>query len=104
LNDIIFRDCGARKQDFAMKQVFRERECIHRDMDADGEFYNGAFYVQALQRLPIDEAMKVAGKVSSFFWADAQNIMVWLCAQCASELNLADSPRAISQAAARRQA
>ena len=87
-----------------MKQVFRERECIHRGTNADGEFYNGAFYVQALQRLPIDEAMKVASKVSSFFWADAQNIMVWLCTECTSELNLADSPRAISQAAARRQA
>jgi hypothetical protein len=86
-----------------MKQVFRERECIHRDNDAEGEFYNGAFYVQALQRLPIDDAMRVAGKVSSFFWADASNIMVWLCRQCASELNLGDSPRAISQAA-RRQA
>lgn len=86
-----------------MKQVFRERECIHRDDGVQGEFYNGAFYVQALQRLPIDRAMQVAGKVSSFFWADAPNIMVWLCPHCASELNLADSPRAISQAA-RRQA
>ena len=86
-----------------MKQVFRERECIHRDDGVQGEFYNGAFYVQALQRLPIDRAMPVAGKVSSFFWADAPNITVWLCPHCASELNLGDSPRAISQAA-RRQA
>ena len=87
-----------------MKQVFRERECIHKDEGAQGEFYNGAFYVQALQRLPIDQAMQVAGKVGSFFWADAQNIMVWLCGRCAGELNLGDSPRAISQQAARRQA
>jgi hypothetical protein len=86
-----------------MKQVFRERECIHRDEEVDGEFYNGVFYVQALQRLPIDQAMQVAGKVSSFFWADAPNILVWLCPVCATELNLADSPRAIKQAA-RRQA
>ncbi len=86
-----------------MRQVFRERECIHRDEGADGEFYNGAFYVQALQQLPIDRAMEVAGKVGSFFWADAQNIMVWLCLSCAAELNLADSPRSISQGA-RRQA
>jgi len=80
-----------------MKQVFRERECIHRDQGAEGEFYNGVFYVQALQRLPIDRAMQVAAKISSFFWSDAPNILVWLCPQCAAELNLADSPRAISQ-------
>ena len=86
-----------------MRQVFRERECIHRDEGADGEFYNGAFYVQALQQLPVDQAMEVAGKVGSFFWADAQNIRVWLCPRCAGELNLGDSPRSISQVA-RRQA
>jgi hypothetical protein len=84
-----------------MKQVVRERECIHRDEGAEGEFYNGAFYVQALQRLPVNHAMQVAGKVSSFFWADAPNILVWLCPACAKELNLADSPRAISQPARR---
>lgn len=87
----------------SMKQVFRERECIHRDEGADGEFYNGAFYVQALQQLPIDRAMLVAGKVSSFFWADAPHILVWLCPNCAAELQLSDTPRAITQAA-RRQA
>lgn len=86
-----------------MRKVFRERECIHRDEGAVGEFFNGAFYLQALQRLPIDRAMQVAGKVSSFFWADAPNIQVWLCPVCASELNLGDSPRSISQAV-RRQA
>ena len=71
-----------------MKQVFRERECIHRDEGAAGEFYNGAFYVQALQRLPVGRAMEVAGRVGSFFWADAQNIMVWLCTDCAEALFL----------------
>ena len=86
-----------------MKQVFRERECIHRDEGADGEFYNGVFYVQALQRLPIDQAMQMAGKVSSFFWADASNIIVWLCHACAGEMHLGESPRSITQAA-RRQA
>jgi len=86
-----------------MKQVFRERECIHRDEGADGEFYNGSFYVQALQQLPIDEAMQMARKVGSFFWSDAPNINVWLCSACAAELHLGDSPRAITQAA-RRQA
>jgi len=53
------------------KQILRERECIHRDEGGEGEFYNGVFYVQALQRLRVDEAVQVAGKVSSFFWADA---------------------------------
>lgn len=86
-----------------MKQVFRERECIHRDEGAEGEFYNGVFYVQALQRLPIDRAMQVASKVSSFFWADAPHILVWLCPACAGELRLGESPRALTQAA-RRQA
>ena len=100
---IIFSRLRREKAGISMKQVFRERECIHRDEGVEGEFYNGAFYVQALQRLPIDRAMQVAGRVSSFFWADAQNIMVWLCPRCASELNLGDSPRAISQVA-RRQA
>lgn len=80
-----------------MKQVFRERECIHREEGAEGEFYNGVFYVQALQRLPVDGAMQVAGKVSSFFWADAPHILVWLCVGCAAELNLGDTPRAITQ-------
>ena len=85
------------------KQMFRERECIHREEDAVGEFYNGAFYVQALQRLPVDRALQVAGRVGSFFWADAEHTLVWLCSNCASELNLSDTPRAIAQAV-RRQA
>lgn len=84
------------------KQMFRERECIHRDEGAEGEFYNGVFYIQALQRLPVDRAMQVASKVSSFFWADAPHILVWLCSDCATELNLVDTPRAVVQA--RRQA
>jgi len=91
------------KVGITMKQVFRERECIHRDDDAPGEFYNGAFYVQALQQLPINQAMQVAAKVGSFFWADAPQIRVWLCDACAAELRLGDGPRAISQAT-RRQA
>jgi hypothetical protein len=85
------------------KQTFRERECVHREEGAAGEFYNGEFYVQALQRLPIDQAMQIAHKVSSFFWVDAPHILVWLCADCATELGLADTPRALTQAT-RRQA
>lgn len=85
------------------KQVFRERECIHRDEGADGGFYNGVFYVQALQRLRVDQAVEMAGRVSSFFWADAPHILVWLCHECASELHLTDTPRALAQVS-RRQA
>ncbi|MGH9968002.1 MAG: hypothetical protein ACREBG_09255 [Pyrinomonadaceae bacterium] len=84
------------------KQIFRERECVHREEGANGEFYNGVFYIQALQRLPVDQAMQVAAKVGSFFWADAPHILVWLCLSCADDLNLVDTPRAITQA--RRQA
>ena len=84
-------------------QVFRERECIHRDEGAEGEFYNGVFYVQALQRLRVDDALRVAGKVSSFFWADAPHILVWLCNGCADSLRLTDTPRAFANVS-RRQA
>ena len=83
------------------RQMFRERECIHREEGAEGEYYNGAFYVQALQRLRVDDAVKIAGKVGSFFWVDAPQIVVWLCHDCATELHLADTPRAV---VARRQA
>jgi len=86
-----------------VKQIFRERECIHRDEGAEGDFYNGAFYVQALQRLRVDDAVQVASKVSSFFWADAPHILVWLCTDCATELRLHDTPRALTNVS-RRQA
>ena len=85
------------------RQMFRERECIHRDEGAEGDFYNGAFYIQALQRLRVDDAVRVAGKVSSFFWSDAPHILVWLCDECAAELHLSDTPRAVTSAS-RRQA
>jgi hypothetical protein len=85
------------------KQMFRERECIHRDDGAEGEFYNGVFYIQALQRLRVDHAVQVAGRISSFFWSDAAHILVWLCHDCAGELRLTDTPRAVTSAA-RRQA
>lgn len=79
------------------KQWFRERECIHKDEGAEGESYSGVFYVQALQRLPIDKAMLIASKVGSFFWADASHIVVWLCKECAAELGISDVPRAVPQ-------
>ena len=39
------------------RQMFRERECIHREEGADGDSYNGVFYLQALQRLRVDDAV-----------------------------------------------
>ena len=83
------------------RQMFRERECIHRDEGAEGDFYNGAFYLQALQRLRVDQAVKVASKVSSFFCSDAPQIVVWLCHDCAGELRLNDTPRAVMPASRR---
>jgi hypothetical protein len=70
------------------KQEFRERECFHRESGVEGEFYNGAFYIQAIQRLPADKAMKMAGRISPFYWIDAPHILVWLCRDCAGELHL----------------
>lgn len=85
------------------RQMFRERECIHREEGVNGDFYNGAFYLQALQRLRVDDALQMAAKVTSFFWSDAPHILVWLCDDCAADLRLSDTPRAVTSAA-RRQA
>ena len=81
------------------RQTFRERECIHREEGAEGDFYNGTFYVQALQRLRVNDAVQMAGKVSSFFWADAPHILVWLCHDCATQLRLNEMPRAVTRRA-----
>jgi hypothetical protein len=81
------------------RQMFRERECIHREEGADGDSYNGVFYLQALQRLRVDEAVKMAAKVTSFFWSDAPHIVVWLCNDCAAELRLNEAPRAVTRRA-----
>ena len=81
------------------RQMYRERECIHRDEGADGDFYNGVFYIQALQRLRVNDAVRMAGKVTSFFWADAPHIIVWLCDNCATELHLTETPRAMTRRA-----
>jgi hypothetical protein len=64
--------------------MFRERECIHREDGAEGEFYNGAFYLQALQRLRVDDAVKAAARIGPFFWSDAPHILIWLCHECAA--------------------
>lgn len=83
------------------KQFMFERECVHRDRGADGEVYNGMFFIQALQRLQSAEAVKIAGRVGAFYWVDAPRVLVWLCRDCAGELHLSDAPRAVLQAARR---
>ena len=83
------------------RQFFFERECVHRDAGAEGDFYNGMFFVQAIQRLQSTDALKMAGKVSPFYWVDAPRVRVWLCRECASELHMNDAPRAVVQSARR---
>lgn len=70
------------------EQSYRERECIHRAGGAEGNYYKGDIYVKHLMRLPSARAHSFAGRVTSFFWADAAQIVVWLCDDCASELGL----------------
>ncbi|HKZ01883.1 MAG TPA: hypothetical protein VJ180_06575 [Pyrinomonadaceae bacterium] len=84
------------------KPLYRERECIHQEQGVEGAYYNGVFYVQALQRLPIDAALQMSKKVTSFFWSDAPQILVWLCDDCAAQVGVTDTPRAMKQV--RRQA
>ncbi len=69
------------------EQSYRERECLHRARGAQGRFYSGASYVQSLMRLRASAAADFSARVSSFFWADARQIVVWLCDDCASELD-----------------
>jgi hypothetical protein len=68
------------------EQSYRERECIHRAAGASGAFYRGTTYVQLLQRLKPERAAEFARRVTSFFWSDAAQITVWLCQDCAAEL------------------
>jgi hypothetical protein len=83
------------------EQLFIERECIHRDAGVDGEVYNGMFFIQALQRLQSDKAVKLAGRVGPFYWVDAPRVMVWLCRQCATELHIGETAPAVMQTAGR---
>jgi len=71
----------------ANEQAFRERECVHRARGAEGNLYEGASYVRSLQRLRASAAADFSNRVASFFWSDAKNIVVWLCHDCAAELN-----------------
>ena len=83
------------------KQFLFERECIHRDRGSEGDSYNGIFFVQALQRLQSDDAINMARKVAPFFWVDAPRVLVWLCRECAAELQINDAPRSMLQSARR---
>ncbi len=68
------------------EQTYRERECLHRAGGAAGDFYSGTAYVQLLQRLRPSAAAEFAARVTSFFWADAAQIKVWLCTDCHADL------------------
>lgn len=70
------------------EQDYRVRECAHRAADAEGEYYRGSEYVKHLQRMSTEAAMRMASRVTPFFWADAAQIVVWLCRDCAAELRL----------------
>ena len=70
------------------EQEYHIRECVHRVSGAEGESYRGSVYVKYLQRLRTDAAMRAASKVTPFFWADAAQIVVWLCRDCAVEVGL----------------
>lgn len=69
------------------RPTYRERECTHRAEGAGGCFYSGTSYVQSLQRLRAAAAADFSARVTSFFWSDARQIVVWLCHDCAAELN-----------------
>ena len=83
------------------KQFIFERECIHREKGAEGDFYNGMIFIKALQRLQSNDAVKMAGKIAPFYWVDAPRVLVWICRACAAELQVSDSPRAVVQSARR---
>jgi hypothetical protein len=72
--------------------VIRERECVHRSSKVEGEFYQGTAYVERLQRLPAHEALKTSRNVPPFFWADAEQIIVWLCQDCARAIGFQPQP------------
>ena len=69
------------------EQSYRQRECVHRKPGARGSLYDGRSYVQSLQRLRARAAAEFATRVTSFYWADADQIVVWLCDECAAALS-----------------
>ena len=67
-------------------EAYRERECAHRGSGAPGRHYEGASFVRALYGLRASAAAEFARRVTSFYWSDAAQIVVWLCDDCAAEL------------------
>lgn len=70
------------------EQTIWERECVHRQAGAAGEFYQGTSFIKQLQKLKGRAASEFANRVSPFFWADAGRVRVWLCGACAGQLDL----------------
>jgi hypothetical protein len=75
------------------EQEYRVRECVHRVRGAAGDFYRGDAYVRHLQRLGSAAAVNFASRVTSFFWADAKHVHVWLCQDCADEIGISGQSR-----------
>ena len=76
----------------------RERECLHRSSGRDGAFYPGEQFVAALYRLRGEAGLRLARKVQPFFWADADLLSVWLCAECSREAGLVLARRELDAA------
>ena len=87
-NSLVENPGGSRSTDLKNEQDYRVRECLHRAAGAAGEYYRGSEYVKHLQRMSTDAAMRIASNVTPFFWADAGQILVWLCRDCAAQLRL----------------
>ena len=69
-------------------EAARDRSCVHHRRGEPGEPYAGEEYLRALYRVKASEAMRMAGQVEAFFWADAPTVRVWLCRGCAERLGL----------------
>ena len=78
------------------RQFLLERECIHRDHGLDGDTYNGMFFVQALQRLQSAEALKMAAKVTPFYWVDAPRVLICTVSAPAASIRSASALVSIS--------
>ena len=85
-------------RDQQQDRTLRERECFHRPAGVAGRFYQGDQFVSALYRLRGEAAVKVARKVQPFFWADADLLKVWLCAECSKEAGLVPEARELNAA------
>jgi hypothetical protein len=76
------------KESEAATAVVRERECTHRAEGGRGGYYPARLYVEGLQRMRGDDAVRMAREVGQFFWEDAPLLGVWPCEACAREVGL----------------